>query len=110
MCESRRLSGSARVRRQYLQRLSSFTSLRSKVMVFTEHLHLKSELESRVLSRTSRRVRNLRVELQPGRVVLSGHATSYYVKQLAQHGIREILPYVNLENSIAVGNGPLDAA
>lgn len=78
-------------------------------MICTEHLQLRTELESRVLSRTSRRVRNLRIELHAERVVLSGQTTSYYVKQLAQHGIREILPYVSLENTIAVG-GPFDAA
>lgn len=78
-------------------------------MICTEQEHLQSELESVVLTRTSRRVRNLRIELYQERVVLSGQTTSYYVKQLAQHGIREILPYINLENSIAVGD-PLGAA
>ncbi len=79
-------------------------------MICTEHLRLQSELESVVRTRTSRRVRNLRSELHEDRVVLSGQTTSYYVKQLAQHGIREILPYINLENSIAVGTDPLGAA
>lgn len=79
-------------------------------MVCTEHLQLTTELERLVLTRTSRRVRNLRIEVHPERVILSGQTTSYYVKQLAQHGIREILPYISLENTIAVGTDPLGAA
>jgi hypothetical protein len=64
--------------------------------------HLHSELETRVLARTGRRVRNLHIELSPERVVLHGQAATYYVKQLAQHGVREVLPEVRLENAIVV--------
>ena len=71
-------------------------------MVCTEPLQLKTELERLVLTRTSRRVRNLRIEVHPERVVLSGQTTSYYVKQLAQHCVREILPDVRLQNEISV--------
>jgi hypothetical protein len=35
-------------------------------------------------------------------VVLRGQTSSYYVKQLAQHGVQELLPQVRLENSIVV--------
>src|SRR5947209_5670009 len=63
---------------------------------------LRHELERRVQTRTSRRVRNLCVELTPERVVLRGQATSYYVKQLAFHGIRELLPRASVDNDIAV--------
>lgn len=66
---------------------------------------LADELERRVQTRTSRRVRNLSVQLTPGRVVLRGQATSYYVKQLAYHGIRELLPRVYVDNHIAVDYG-----
>ena len=38
----------------------------------------------------------------PERVILRGQTTTYYIKQLAQHGIRDILPDVCLENTIAV--------
>jgi hypothetical protein len=65
-------------------------------------LDLRSELETRVHLRTGRRVRNLAVEVSLERVVLQGQATSYYVKQLAQHGVRECLPDVRLENAIVV--------
>ena len=63
---------------------------------------LKSELEQRVHVRTGRQIRNLSVELAPGCVVLRGQATTYYAKQLAQHGVRDLLPQVRLENAIMV--------
>jgi hypothetical protein len=63
---------------------------------------LRSEIESRILDRTSRRVQNLAVELGGGRLVLRGEAASFHVKQLAQHGVREMLPNVTLVNEIVV--------
>lgn len=60
------------------------------------------DLQHHVESRTGRRIRNLRIEVQPGHVVLRGLTHSYYVKQLAQHGIRDLLPDVRLENAITV--------
>ena len=65
-------------------------------------LHLREELETRVLARTARQVRNLDIELQPERVVLRGQAMSFYVKQLAQQGVKEFLPELRLENAIQV--------
>src|SRR6202030_2833068 len=52
---------------------------------------LQQELEQHITIRTGRRVRNLTVELCPERVVLRGRAINYHVKQLAQHGVRELL-------------------
>jgi hypothetical protein len=63
---------------------------------------LQVELEQQVRLRTGRRVRNLAIELRPEQVILRGQTASYYVKQLAQHGVRDILPDVRLENTIAV--------
>jgi hypothetical protein len=63
---------------------------------------LKIELESHVQARTGRRVRDLAIELWPEGVVLRGRATTYHVKQLAQHGVRDVLPHVRLENAIVV--------
>jgi hypothetical protein len=65
-------------------------------------LDLRDRVEHQVLLRTGRRVRRLAVELCPERVVLRGSAGSYYIKQLAQHGVRELLPDVLLENAITV--------
>jgi hypothetical protein len=63
---------------------------------------LRSELERHILARTGRRVRNLAVEFVPEAVILHGSTNTYYVKQLAQHGVREMLPQVRLENAIVV--------
>lgn len=71
-------------------------------MVTVPSLQLQNELENHVALRTARRIRNLAIEVGPGRVVLRGQASSYYLKQLAQHGVRELLPQVRLENSITV--------
>ena len=63
---------------------------------------LQTELERQIHCRTGRRIRNLDIELQAERVVLRGRAATYYLKQLAQHGVRDVLPQVSLENAIIV--------
>ena len=63
---------------------------------------LQNELERQVQVRTGRRVRELAIELRPELVILRGYAATYYVKQLAQHGVRDMLPHVSLENAIVV--------
>lgn len=67
-------------------------------------LPLCQELEQRVLTTTSRRIRDLAIELSPEQVILRGRAATYYVKQLAQQGIRELLPQIPLNNAIVVDN------
>jgi hypothetical protein len=64
---------------------------------------LERELECHIQTRTGRRVRNLAVEVQPERVILRGFAATYHVKQLAQHGVRDVLPNVSVDNAITVG-------
>ena len=65
---------------------------------------LQFELERHIHTRTGRRVRNLAVEMDRERVVLHGRTASYYVKQLAQHGVQDLLPQIRLENAIVVDN------
>jgi hypothetical protein len=61
------------------------------------------QLTRLVESDTGRRVSDLRVEVRPGRLVLSGRTGSYYVKQLAQHNLRQHLPAgLRLDNAIVV--------
>ena len=71
-------------------------------MVATSMMKLQQDLEHHISLRTGRRVRNLAVELEPERVVLRGLTNTYHVKQLAQHGVRDLLPHVRLENVIVV--------
>jgi hypothetical protein len=73
-------------------------------MVISSIPHLQQELERQVSVRTGRRVRNLTVELDAERIVLRGQATTYHVKQLAQHGVWDVLPDAPLENGISVDN------
>ena len=63
---------------------------------------LQCDLERQIQVRTGRRIRDLTIELTPGRVVLRGHTTTYYLKQMAQTGVRDLLPLVRLENDIIV--------
>jgi hypothetical protein len=62
----------------------------------------QAELEHQVQARTGRRVRNLAVELDEERIILRGHVSSYYLKQLAQHGIHDLLPQISVMNAIVV--------
>ena len=63
---------------------------------------LRNELEMRIMALTGRRLRNLDINLSPEGVVLKGQAQTFYVKQLAQQGVRELLPDVRLDNAIQV--------
>jgi hypothetical protein len=63
---------------------------------------LREELTSHILARTGRRLRNLDINLSTEGVTLKGEAQTYYVKQLAQHSVREVLPDVHLDNAIRV--------
>ena len=44
-------------------------------------------LESFMQMRLGNRIRNLRVQLLPGGLVLQGRTTTYHAKQLAQHAV-----------------------
>jgi len=59
-------------------------------------------IERHIHDRTGRRVRNLAVELFGESVVLRGRAATYHVKQLAQHGVKDLLPNAALVNNIIV--------
>jgi hypothetical protein len=63
---------------------------------------LDEVLHERIQSRTGRRVMGLSVEVLGETVVLRGRTLSFHVKQLAQHGVRDILPTAPLTNSIVV--------
>jgi hypothetical protein len=71
-------------------------------MVHSLSPQVRRDLERRVQDRTGRRVRDLAVELHGEGIVLRGSVGSYYVKQLAQHGVRDVLPHVRLDNAIVV--------
>ncbi len=67
-----------------------------------EFAAIRTQIESRVLSKTGSQLSDLGIELTPDMVRLLGRSSTYYVKQLAQHCVREFLPNVRLVNDIAV--------
>jgi hypothetical protein len=60
------------------------------------------QFEARLQCRVGGRVRDLRVELHGGGLVLRGWARTYYAKQLAQHAAMEANALPILANDIEV--------
>ena len=60
------------------------------------------ELEENVRRRMSGRLRNFRVSLHADGLVLHGHSTTYYAKQLAQHAIMAAVHVRIVANKIEV--------
>lgn len=61
-----------------------------------------SELEAHVQYRVNRRVRNLRLTVRDGGLVVHGSTHTYYAKQLAQHAIMEAADLPLMANEIEV--------
>ena len=62
------------------------------------------ELEQLVQERAHFKVKNLRLEWNEGRFVLSGSVNTYHLKQLAQHGILDVMPRARVVNALTVRN------
>ena len=65
-------------------------------------LHEEEHLELKLQRRLGSRIRDLRLVVRPGGVVLQGRATTYHAKQLAQHAAMEIVRVPILANEIEV--------
>jgi len=65
-------------------------------------VELAEIITARLQHRLGCRVRNVRVRLENGGLVLQGHATTYYAKQLAQHFAMETSGLPILVNEIEV--------
>jgi osmotically-inducible protein OsmY len=63
---------------------------------------LAASIERAVQSETSRGVADLTVEISPQGVLLRGHCSTYYTKQLAQHAAMSIQGAGQLTNRIEV--------
>lgn len=61
-----------------------------------------AELETRIQSRLNGRIRDLRLIVRHGGLVLEGHTHTYYAKQLAQHALMEATDLPIVANEIAV--------
>ena len=65
---------------------------------------LVATIERAVQEETGRGVRNLRVELREEGVLLRGHCSSYYTKQLAQHAAMTVPGGDAVTNEIEVSS------
>ena len=59
-------------------------------------------VENIVRRRTGGSIRQLKVEVTEGAIVLAGHTTTYYAKQLATHAVLEAIGDSELSNNIEV--------
>jgi hypothetical protein len=71
-------------------------------MSLNDYPRVRDELEHRIIALTGRRVRNLDINLSEDGVILNGQTQTFYVKQMAQQGVREVLPDIHLYNAIQV--------
>jgi len=72
------------------------------LMIVSETPPLQKQLEHRIRARTGKRVRNLEIQFSPNEVILLGDTSTYHVKQLAQHGVMDVMPTIRLHNRITV--------
>lgn len=63
---------------------------------------LVDRVERIVREKTSGLIRDLKVELTPGEIVVTGRAATYYAKQLATHAALEACDDLTLTNDIEV--------
>jgi hypothetical protein len=69
---------------------------------------LEHSIERQIVQRTWGRIHGLSVEATPDRVIIHGHTSSYYIKQLALEGALEALESndtARVELDIDVGRG-----
>jgi hypothetical protein len=74
----------------------------TKCLVDVNLHELSSTIKHRIHSRTHGRIWNLHVEFAEQSVVLHGRTSTYYTKQLAQHGAQEIVGSHAILNQIEV--------
>ncbi len=65
---------------------------------------LEDQIMRLVQSRTGGRIHGLNVVVSGGEVIISGHTSTYYLKQLATHAALDLAgQFTGLTNNIAVG-------
>jgi hypothetical protein len=63
---------------------------------------LAEQIERLVRQRTTGLIRDLKIEVLPGEVLLTGRASTYYAKQLATHAALDACDHLTLTNDIEV--------
>jgi len=66
------------------------------------------QLELRLHCKLGGRVRDLRLMVQDGCLILHGHAHTYHAKQLAQHAVMEAIKLPFLVNDIEVSTASVE--
>ena len=70
--------------------------------VFDVQLPLAARVERLVREKTNGMIRDLRVAVLPGEVIITGRAPTYYAKQLATHAALDFCDDLTLTNDIDV--------
>jgi len=65
---------------------------------------LADQISRIIETNTHQRLQNLTVEVEPDSIILRGSAGSFYVKQLAQHGVLDLFPGTRIHNAIEVAS------
>jgi len=63
---------------------------------------LSEHIERLVRQRTSGLIRDLKIDVLPGEILLTGRAATYYAKQLATHAALDACEHLTLTNDIEV--------
>ena len=70
--------------------------------LLSSHVADEENLERQIQSRLGTRVKDLRIEVRAGGLVIHGRAATYHAKQLAQHAAVELAGVPVLVNDIDV--------
>jgi hypothetical protein len=73
---------------------------------------LERAIERQIVQRTCGRIRSLKVEVTNNRVIVHGRAPSYYVEQLALHGVLDLVESAGafgIELNVQVVSSPQSA-
>lgn len=65
-------------------------------------MDLATKLEQQVKRRTGGMLRHLKIDVCGSEVILTGHAASYYAKQLATHAVLSLATHATVTNDLEV--------
>jgi hypothetical protein len=68
----------------------------------TSRQDLADLIDRQVRQRTTGLIRDLKIEILPGEILLTGRASTYYAKQLATHAALDACDHLTLTNDIEV--------
>ena len=78
------------------------TGQTSTSLILPQDVPEMEQLQARVQSRLIGRVHNIRLTVRGCGLILTGHARTYYAKQLAQHAVMEATALPIVANEIDV--------